>query len=101
MLGPSLVNCIGNFDELFTYAVPSPNIELQAMFIMVPLDIKFFFRFVLQGLSHFISFAARRDTLTKHAAFWNKRKVEYLAASLAKQYVKVTLCCLFNIMLNR
>ena len=40
---------------------------------------------------------ARRDTLTEHAAFWNGRKIENLAASLAKQYIKVT--C-FKVVLN-
>lgn len=36
-----------------------------------------------------VCLSARRDTLTEHAGFWNERKIETLAASLAKQYKKV------------
>ncbi len=32
----------------------------------------------------------RMDALTQHAEFWNERKIESLAPSLAKQYAKVT-----------
>ena len=32
----------------------------------------------------------RVDALTQHAEFWNQRKIDSLASSLAKQYAKVT-----------
>jgi len=35
-----------------------------------------------------MSAAARIDSLTEHTAFWNKRKIENMAYSLAKQYMK-------------
>eukprot|EP00112_Aurelia_sp_Birch-Aquarium-sp1_P005752 Seg1652.5 transcript_id=Seg1652.5/GoldUCD/mRNA.D3Y31 product="hypothetical protein" protein_id=Seg1652.5/GoldUCD/D3Y31 len=35
-----------------------------------------------------VTINSRRDTLTEHTAFWNERKIEKLAASLAKQYKK-------------
>eukprot|EP00795_Rhopilema_esculentum_P016199 gene16199-7570_t len=50
---------------------------------------QFFSYFAKCGLrTKSMNASARVDALTEHAAFWNMRKIENLASTLAKQYVK-------------